>query len=421
MQIKHMPLYGLLAWAGTTVAAVVGPAPGTLVDGNQAATTLEVNPSGIGHVNLVPYYTVLSGFDTYLNIVNTDTRNGKVVKVRFRSSASGENVGNFTVLLGPGDKWAAALTRDAAKGYPRVAHSDKSCTLPADVKVTLGPTYYQASTSDKVEDVTLAQDGSVEVITLADIPPLTALHSATATGASGPSCSASALDTLATDSTSYADARSKGLEVPTSGLMTQWTLINVPRAVSYTGRATAVEARVAASGQPGYGNVVLFPQTSVLVTDTARTTAYSTDPSFAGWTSQNLDGVFSPTVAGASYVESQLPDLSTPYLPSGLANLAQGAAARQQAYAISKALATNSIASEYVTEPLILAKTDWVVTLPTRYLQVGLAPGGMASLPFIIVSNFTMDNSGQPIGGGARTTSCHPPTWAIPIRSSLCA
>ncbi len=82
--------------------------------------------------------------------------------------------------------------------------------------------------------------------------------------------------------------------------------------------------------------------------------------------------------------------------------MARGAMARQLACAISKALATKSIASEFGTEPVILAKADWVVTLATRHLQVALAPGGTTSLPFSIVSDFTMDNAGQPIGGGAK-------------------
>ena len=394
MKLMYTCLCGTLL-LGPACAAVVGPTPGTTVDGTQPATVMEVNPVGIGHVNLVPYFSTRSGFDTYVNVVNTDTRNGKAVKVRFRSAVNGEDVANFTVLLGPGDTWAAALTRDMATGYARVAYNDKSCTLPPNVAVTLGPTYVPTNLN-QVVDVTRTQEGSVEIITMADIPrfdaggqvaPLFAAVTVAGTG-SVPNCAVSALEPLGVDSTNYADARSKGLAVPTSGLMTEWTLINVPRAVSYTGRATALEARVALGGLPGYGNVVLFPQTLLPVADPARTIAYTTNPNIRS---------LAPLPA-LGYVENWLPDLSTPYLPSGLATLAAGAAARRQAFAVNKALATTSIGSQFVTEPGILAKTDWVVTLPTRYLQVGYIPSGLSSLASILVNSLTTDDSGAATG-----------------------
>lgn len=408
--MKHMliAVSNLLALSQAG-AAVVGPASGT-VDGVQPATVLEVNPAGVGHVNLVPYFSAPSGFDTYLNLTNTDARNGKAVKVRFRSALNGEDVANFTVLLGPGDGWAAAITRDAATGYSRVAHNDRSCTLPADVQVKLGPAYPPYNTGSQ-EDPTMTQEGSVEIITLADIPRLngsgqvSALYATvtTAATAAGPACDASVLQPLAVDSASYADAVAKGLAVPTSGLMTQWTLINVPRAVSYSGRATAVEARVAAGGAPGYGNVVLFPQTSVQVDDATRTRAYTTNPNIRGGASANRDGVASAISNYTPYVENQMPDLSTPYLPSGLSgSLGPGVAPRLQAFAIGKALATTSIGGEFVTEPSILAKTDWVVTVPTRYLQVGHTSYLFGAIPRPVFTNLTVDDAGAPVGSGVK-------------------
>lgn len=396
-------------------AAVVGPASG-LVDGVLPANVLEVNPAGIGQINLVPYYSVRSGFDTYLNLVNTDTRNGKAIKVRLRSADDGSRVGDLTVLLAPRDRWAAALTRDAATGLPRLAHNDRSCTLPSDVKTTLGTTLFFFYVPSPVE--ARSQAGSVEIITMADIPPLdssgqaSALFAAVtpATGASGASCAASALAPLASDSTSYADARGKGLEVPTSGLMTHWTLINVPRAVSYSGLATAVEARVAAGGQPGYGNIVLFPQTELRVSEQGRpvrTASYTSNPRNIGGLGVNPDnstGGEAPVSGGGGYIESELPDLSTPYLQSGLASgLPPGAAPRLQAFAISKALASTALTGEFVTDPGILAQTDWVVTMPTRYLSV--LPGGtslMMSMFSPSYTNLTLDLDNSPLGMGTR-------------------
>lgn len=380
-------------------ASVVGPgSTAGAVNSVQPATVMEVNAAGTGHVNLVPYYTVRSGFDTYLNIVNTDTLRGKAVKVRFRSAVNGNDVYSFTVLLGPGDAWAAAVTRDGATNYARLVTNDRSCTLPANVVGNFPPTYPvfgERLRSD--EDPTRTHEGSVEIITMADLAPTLAdgspspLFAQVQSGGAGaqPGCATSVLGTLGSGSTNYVDARSKGLDVPTSGLVTQWTLINVPRAVSYTAKAVAVEARAAANGPPGYGNVVLFPQTNALVMEAERRRAYTTVPNYS-----------TDPIAPRPATEKSFPDLSTPYLPAILADASTtGREPRLQAYATSKALAATSINEEFVLEPSILAKTDWVLTLPTRYLQVVYDPPSGTTLFGPGAISLTIDVTGAPIAG----------------------
>lgn len=370
-------LLGLASAFAGSQAAVVGTMTGA-VDGTNPAALWQSHAGGVGHINLVPYYAVLGGFDTYLNLSNTDTRNGKAVKLRFRAADNGDTVFDMTVLLSPGDQWAAAITRDAATGLPRLVHGDKSCTLPADVKQLFSTARLNPSTQLSAADrAALAGVGSVELITMADIPPRTgpadpALFTAIRQVNGVAPCTASALAPLANDALNYADAQAKGLEVPTTGLMTRWTLINVPRAVSYTGVATALEARAWPNGQAGYGNIVLSPQTGLAVGSLASLRMQTTDPLLRGGLADNrnvlgsnLAGVPAPVPARFS----DLPDLSTPYLPGHLApNLAAGIAPRLQAMDLSAALAVTSLGNEYVLNPAIQARTDWVITLPTlRY------------------------------------------------------
>lgn len=368
----------LMAFAGAgCLAAVVGPASGP-VDGTSPATRWQANPAGIGHVNLVPYYAVLGGFDTYLNLSNTDTRNGKAVKLRFRAADNGDTVFDMTVLLSPGDQWAAAITRDTTTGLPRLVHGDKTCTLPADVKQLFHTARLNPSTQLSAADrAALASAGSVELITMADIPPRTGaldppLFTAIRQVNGVAPCTGSALAPLADDALSYADAQARGLEVPTTGLMTRWTLINVPRAVAYTGVATALEARLPASTVAGYGNLVLSPQTAVAMGSLASVRRQTADPLLRGGLADNrinlgsnLAGV--PAAVPAKF--SDLPDLSTPYLPAHLApNLAGGIAPRLQVIELSRALAVTSLGNEFVLDPGIQARTDWLIALPTlRY------------------------------------------------------
>ncbi len=367
-------------WAGWLVlhgaqAAVVGPASGT-VGGAEPATVLEVNPSGLGHVNLVPYFSTHSNFDTHVHLANTDTVNGKAVKLRWRSAVNGQDIGNFTVLLAPGDMLALSLTRDAATGYARIVHNDRSCTLPAGARGLLGPTTARKADGSLAEDPSLTQEGSMEIITLADIPPTSSLFAVIKRPSpqTAPSCSASALRGLEQDSISYADAQSKGLEVPTTGLTTKWFVINVPNAVAYSGRATALEARVGPNGKPGYGNIVFFPQTGVAVPDMQRAASYSISPYIRGGLRDPAALVTGFSPAALSYVENQLPDLSTPYLPVDLvAGQPTSEGAARQAQSVDAALAVASIGGDVLREPSIAAKTDWVITQPTLYLRQGTA------------------------------------------------
>ncbi|MBK6745034.1 hypothetical protein [Ottowia sp.] len=43
-----------------------------------------IHPAGTGHMLIGPYFTTQGNMGSLFNITNTDTVNGKVVKVRFR-------------------------------------------------------------------------------------------------------------------------------------------------------------------------------------------------------------------------------------------------------------------------------------------------------------------------------------------------
>lgn len=371
-------LVGSLGLVAAANAAVVAPAAGTVVNGVPEATRLLVNTDGIGQINLVPYYSVAGGNDTYINITNTDTKNGKAVKVRFRGASNSDDVYDITVLMSPGDVWAAAITKDAVTGLPRLTHDDKTCTLPGNVKGSFVLTRLDPDAT-AAEKAAQASEGYVEILNMADIPPLSvppvppavaatnsALYTAIKHVNGVAPCTPSSLQPLFTDSTSYANAQSKGLEVATSGLMTNWTIINVPKAAAYTGAAVAVEARTAAIagnpfGQPGWGNIVLFPQAATPVPP-ALVNNYTADPLLRN----NLAAV--PAVqALIPAAEFDFPDLSTPYT---VAAIGVATAPLAQAAALTASLAVTSTTNEFVTDPGILGKTNWIFSMPTRRYNV---------------------------------------------------
>ena len=66
-----------------------------------ASAALAVAESGSGHILTIPYYTAQNGNMTVLHVTNTDDKNGKAVKVRFRGASNSDDVLDFQVFMSP--------------------------------------------------------------------------------------------------------------------------------------------------------------------------------------------------------------------------------------------------------------------------------------------------------------------------------
>ncbi|GHT88794.1 hypothetical protein AGMMS49543_27420 [Betaproteobacteria bacterium] len=127
-----------------------------------------VSEDHIGLINVVPYYSVQEGNTIALSITNNDRLNGKAVKVRFRGAQWSDDVLDFQVFLSPGDIWTAALTKQGDVAVLNYA-GDTTCTRPqlnpGDAVPFHADTRVAGSAGNTLE-------GYVEIITLADIPPV---------------------------------------------------------------------------------------------------------------------------------------------------------------------------------------------------------------------------------------------------------
>jgi hypothetical protein len=320
-----------------SVVAAMGGFAGAASAQVPQANTLEFNPAGVGHINLVPYFSTQEGNVTAINIVNTDTVNGKVLKVRFRGASNSDDVYDFQVFLSPSDVWTAGISRGPG-GLSQLATVDKSCTLPANVNGTF------ITGRVKNGDAAETREGYIEILNMGDIVQgaagsnKRALYTATKHVNGVAPCTSSTLTALTFENAStYMDP-------PTTGLMTNWTIINVNRIYGYSGEGAAIEARVASTGQKGYGNIVYWDQRNTPVTS-ATAALYSADPLLVGG-----------FVAAARY---DFPDLSTPYTLGSTTPTVQ---ARE----LSDAIATRTVAGEFNSVASLGAQTDWVVAFPTR-------------------------------------------------------
>ena len=382
-------MIGGLGFAGAASAVVIngtGPAPTAAVLGATNATAFELTNGGVGHNLIVPYFTAQDGNMTVLHLTNTDVKNGKAVKVRFRGAANSDDILDFQVLLSPGDVWTGAVTA-GADGVAQLTTADGTCTVP---KLTKGVAQSfdtrrlqgSLSAADKAAGT---REGYVEIFNMADIPDLdvygspagkSALFKAIKHVGGVAPCTASVIDAALLE-TNYTEptAAAAGFATPTTGLMGDWYIINVAKTTTFSGGATALTA-VSAAGVAGRGNFVLFPQLSASV---GSPDAFTADPALrtvpanvgttkvVGGAVDPLPANYTLPVVEAAYYD--LPDLSTPYLtrlPTG----APGPA--KQAELLTQQLAVKSITNQYANDASITAKTDWVFSMPTRRYSVAM-------------------------------------------------
>lgn len=369
--------------------------------GATASADLVRNDNGIGHQLVFPYFTVQGDNATLLTITNTDTANGKLVKVRFRGAANSDDLYDFQLAMSPGDVWTAALTKDATTGKAQMVTTDKTCTIPLDLKaapVLFGTTRLDPSATDIANGT---REGYVEVLNMADIPNVfastaqgytTALFT-TIKHASGtaPCSSAVLLDhlykdmsyTTATDVTGTGTGKGQ-LANPTTGLTGDWIIMNQKSVAAWSGSATALEVQTS-NGTPAKGNLVFWPQQ----TDDALSLVAPIVIS-----SVTADPLLTSGVVTAQNVD--LPDMSTPYArvtTDGTFATAITTAAGQ-ADSTTATLAVKSIANQYVTTAGIAATTDLLMAQPTRRYHVAVNYASTSTTVGVTTTKYPLNTTG---------------------------
>jgi hypothetical protein len=395
--------YGSLGTTEHSIIGSIGMTAGGQPPGAPAGTTfqaksLELNLGATGHVLIVPYYSAQPNTGTSLSIVNTDSVDGKVVKVRFRGAANADDVLDFTVFLSPGDVWTAALNVDN-NGMAQLTTNDSSCTQPV-----IGQTGASFFTDRLPAYLTAAQqaantrEGYVEILNMADVPPHISngasnpLYTAIKHVNDAPPCTDAPLAALL-DQNTNASAQELldqyGLDTPTGGLFGSWAVINQNTLGAFSGADTAVRAIALAAAPADYASVYGGGDTKKVtpVSDTASVNGYT----FVAYSPQDkqayddyqgpgaghalgnnliwnttadplLTGITARKTAAVSALRFDVPDLSTPLLPR-----TQGLPTNQ-AYAVSTALGRVQIRNEFAVSPngAVPFNTDWVLSQPTR-------------------------------------------------------
>ena len=387
--------HAVVSFGAGAAATRPDPANPSLDAAPPQATQLEQNAGGIGHMLFAPYYNAQGNTVTLLNIANTDRKNGKAVKVRFRNASNSDDVLDFTLLLSPGDVWSGYVGTNT-NGQPAIFTNDNSCVLPSAAMQSANgvplvtnrlPQYLDPTVQDQ-----LLREGYLEVLNMADIPPQTvedekgnksnsALYTQSkhVNGVAPCDYSSDVLAELmdydgATRFVAPTDAAKQyGLYAPTGGLMGSWIIQNFDLSNSYSGNMTAIRA-VDDSGVPGYTNLTFAPQNGLPVTtaDLAAQFGKAIDTQYAKQCA-NAEGAEVACVAGltadplliSNDVVAPLwfdfPDMSTPLLTS---------TKTPQDQVTGMDLEQNQLFNFYVSGSDMY--TDWVVSQPTRRYYVAV-------------------------------------------------
>ena len=355
---KSIVALGAALVAGAAHAVIVQPITNDAV----ATQMAPVEAGGIGHVLVTPYFSTANGNTTLLSVVNTDSVNGKAVKVRFRGAANSDDILDFTVLMSPSDVWTASVER-GPDGISRLIAKDTTCVLPWQLVEGNDNSFrtFRLDQARSAEALAMhTQEGYVEYLNMADILPGTPVFAATKHVKNVAPCTQAVMDTLMnTTEITKAQANALGLGNPTGGLFGNWSIFNNANITSYGGGHASVAA-VNAAGARAAARLFFSPQTDAMA-DTPNVVFNTADPL--------LNVPAGATVPAVDPLWLDLPDLSTPYVT------ADGGSPAARADNLSASLAATTVMNEFVATAAgasVPFSTDWVFSQPTRRYAVAL-------------------------------------------------
>jgi hypothetical protein len=117
-----------LKLSASLAAVIGGVAASTVPLHTSAQPAMGFSPTETGQVLIFPYYTVNSGWQSFINVINT-SESALAVKVRVHEYKNSRDVLDINVLMSPEDQWTAFLRQNPAGGAELVT-MDQTCTSP---------------------------------------------------------------------------------------------------------------------------------------------------------------------------------------------------------------------------------------------------------------------------------------------------
>lgn len=305
---------------------------------------VNLNPDGLGQVLLYPYYTARGGNDTLISVVNTTTA-VKAVKVRFIEALNSREVLDFNLYLSPFDVWTAAVTATDAGGAQMIT-TDNSCTVPYFVGASADGVgrqnfldfFYTGSAFDGgPSGIERTASGYFEMIEMGTLINITGFPAAQA----------------ATHNASGVPTNGGPFGAPCSVLQSAWA--NGPWGFGF---GNPGDPTVATEGSTGG----LFGAASIINVDEGTMFSYNATA---------IDSFYDGTSPVAEFHTD--PGSTLPNLNSGAttSNVFINGVVDTQTWplgllAVNATITFDNLFNEYTVNPGPGARTEWVVTFPTK-------------------------------------------------------
>ena len=284
----------------------------------QFANAANLNPDGTGQALIYPYYTVNNDLNTLLSVVNTHDE-VKAIKVRFLEGDGGATVLDFNLYLAPFDVWTAA-TAVTSEGDAVLTTTDSSCAPFLSNPEDFFYNDFTLPVTPISKDI--EREGHFEIIEMGVVTdPVLALA---ATHVNGTPVNCAALGTAWLPGGQWSIEPTDGIGAATGGLFGHALIVDVAEGTAVSYRADTIDN--------------FYAQGDFLHTD---------------------PGALEPSMASA-HPRSLIID-------SGKAIESTWTTGQD---AISALFMRDQIINEYVLGSGINAKTEWVVTFPTKSFYV---------------------------------------------------
>jgi hypothetical protein len=318
---------------------------------------LHLSSNGSGQVLLFPYYTVNSGNQTLLTVVNSTDR-GKATLLRFREGRNSRAVFELSVYLAPFDVWTASVFGQGAEDPANLYTADKSCTVPPIrtsttlprlfetlVYAPFGNDAYTGARDDAGPDaLARTREGHIELIELGEIGD-------------------ESQGTLAAISSSpFGHSTPDREPIDCDQVVQAWN------PGGYWRVDPMVDMLPPGGGLHGTSGIV------DVLSGTLFTVAADAIENFSRWALNAAPGTGQPTLASANN-GGLSPLLDTHVFADGVPLTLQYPLPQQAIDAVSAVLMADAIQNDFVTAASVAGVSEWVLTFPTKHFYTDIGAG----------------------------------------------
>ena len=337
-----------------------------------ATAQMYINTEHTGEALLFPFYSSQGGNDTLISITNT-TADTKAVKVRIIEGQTSQETLDFNLYMSPQDHFSFAITADGDGA--KLVTNDTSCTVPAiDGEQAFTDLLWIAEDAEVGTAEGREQVGYIEVIEMGQIDSASAqalaiLHAATGDTAGTPA-DCDAVVGYWSVSVNDAGAAVEGAWYDEANA----ELVDAGETTASVGTTGFVGTTTVANGTGAWNGGGLYGVATVI--NVAEGTAFGYDAVAieglveAGSTSAQLH--YPPGDTRPDFGDDAMADTAIVSIDGTQTTYTNDASLTDPHLSVSALFMTASVSNDYVIDSTINGLTDWVVTMPTKGLHLGV-------------------------------------------------